>query len=51
MLETCRARSPRSTRRTVDAEVFGRPESVTVTYGVQEALFRCSPRCCGPAPR
>ncbi|MEU3837669.1 hypothetical protein [Streptomyces microflavus] len=39
MLETCRARSPRSTRRTVDAGVFGRPESVTVTYGAQEALF------------
>jgi len=39
MLETCRARSPRSTRRTVDAEVFGRPESVTVTHGAQEALF------------
>lgn len=39
MLEACRARSPRSTRRTVDAEVFGRPESVTVTHGAQEALF------------
>lgn len=39
MLEACRARSPRSARRTAEAEVFGRPESVTVTHGVQGALF------------
>lgn len=48
MLETCRARSPRSTRRTVDAEVFGRPESVPSRTARRRRCSCCSTRCCGP---